>query len=192
MKDKIIISICGAAGTGKSALANEMAIALGKDLACRIPTDYFLKSYIGVPYEEFISTSFKYDWNLLKEVLSSPIGREYETPEYDFSKFIRTGKTGGRLFSLKRYIFVDSMLPYPDSDFIIKLEARESYRLERIKKRDTSQGVNSVKNWRKMEITAKLLDEGNYKFDLILDGKLKTRENAKRIVGFLKDQGLLS
>jgi uridine kinase len=59
--DKIIISICGAAGTGKSALANEMTIAVGKDLGCRIPTDYFLKSSIGQEYDEFISTPFKYD-----------------------------------------------------------------------------------------------------------------------------------
>lgn len=191
MKDKIIISICGAAGTGKSALANEMTIALGKDLACKIPADSFLKSYIGVPYEEFISTPFKYDWELLKEYLSNPIGREFGVPDYDFSKYIRISKTGGRMLILKRYILIDSMLPYPDSNFIIKLTAPEEFRLDKIRKRDTSQRVSSVKNWGKMEITAKFLEESKLKTDLVLDGKLKTRENAKKIMEFLKYEGLM-
>ena len=185
MQDKIIISICGAAGTGKSALANEMTFAMGKDLACRIPTDYFLKSYIGMPYEEFISTPFKYDWNLLKEILSKPVGTEHETPDYDFSKFIRLNKTGGRIFTLRRYVFIDSMLPYPQSSFIVKLTSPENSRLERIKKRDSSQNVHSARSWEKMEITAKLLDTGYYKFDLILSGDVKTKDNAAKIVEFL-------
>ncbi len=190
MKNKIIISICGAAGTGKSALANEMTFALGKDLACRIPTDYFLKSYMGMPYEEFISTPFKYDWNLLNELLIKPIGIEVETPVYDFTKFIRMSKTGGRTLVLRRYIIIDSMLPYPKSNFIIKLTSPEDLRMEKIRKRDSSQGVNSVRIWQKMEITAKLLNDGDYKYSLVLNGEEKTRENAAKIIEFLKSEGL--
>ena len=190
--DKIIISICGAAGTGKSALANEMTIAVGKDLACRIPTDYFLKSSTGQSYEEFISTPFKYDWHLLQELINKPIGIELETPDYDFPKFTRLSKTGGRPFTLRRYIFTDSMLPCPVSNFIIKLIANENLRLERIKKRDSAQHVNSARSWQKMELTAKLLDESGYKFDLILNGEEKTRDNANRIVEFLENKSLLS
>jgi len=190
MTDKIIISICGAAGTGKSALANEMTFALGKDLACRMPTDHFLKSYMGMPYEEFISTPFKYDWNLLNDLLVKPIGIEVDTPDYDFVKFVRVNKTGGRTVTLRRYIIIDSMIPHPGSNFIFKLTSPESLRMERIKKRDTSQGVNSMKSWKKMEITAKLLEDGNYKYCLILNGDEKTRDNAAKIVGYLQEKGL--
>ncbi|HEY3250658.1 MAG TPA: hypothetical protein VGK25_06025 [Ignavibacteria bacterium] len=191
MNDKIIISICGAAGTGKSALANEMTFALSKDLACRVPTDYFLKSSTGESYEQFISTPFKYDWHLLQELINKPISSELETPDYDFSKFTRLGRTGGRQFTLKRYVFIDSMLPYPFSNYIIKLIAPENLRLERIKKRDSTQHLNSARSWQKMELTAKLLDESGYKFDIILKGEEKTRDNAGKIVEFFESESLL-
>lgn len=191
MKDKIIISICGAAGTGKSALASEVTNLLGKNLACRIPTDCFLKSYIGVSYDEFISSPFKYDWNLLKELIIKPIGSDLQTPDYDFNKFLRINKTGGRTFTLKRYIFIDSMIPFPSSNFIIKLTAPEKVRIERIKKRDSSQGVNSFRNWEKMEITAKLLEENDYKYSLVLNGEEKAKENSVKIVEYLKLRGII-
>jgi len=191
LNDKIIISICGAAGTGKSALSNEMTVALGKDMSCRIPTDYFLKSYSGVSYDEFISTPFKYDWELLKKLLSEPITHEINIPDYDFSKFNRISKTGGRDIILKRYIFIDSMIPYPESRLIIKLEAKDELRYERIRKRDSAQNTNTARSWDKMTITANLLNTGNYKFDIVLNGEEKTKDNADKIVEYLNDIGML-
>jgi len=191
MTDKIIISICGAAGTGKSALANEMTLSLGKDISCRIPTDYFLKSYSSVPFDEFISTPFKYDWDLLKKILSESINHEVHIPDYDFSKFNRISKTGGKDIILKRYVFIDSMIPYPESRLIIKLTANDELRFERIRKRDSVQNTNSARCWQKMTITANLLDEGNYKFDLILNGEDKTRDNTDKVVEYLNEKGML-
>jgi hypothetical protein len=115
-----------------------MTIALGKDLACRVPTDYFLKSSTAQPYDEFISTPFKYDWHLLYDLIDKPIGIELETPDYDFSKFMRLSRTGGRQFILRRYIFIDSMLPCPVSNYIIKLIS-EKFTFRTYKKRDNTQ-----------------------------------------------------
>jgi uridine kinase len=191
MTDKIILSICGAAGTGKSALANELTVKMGKDISCRIPTDYFLKSYSGVSYEEFIKTPFKYDWELLKKIISEPINHEITIPDYDFSKFNRISKTGGRDIILKRYIIIDSMLPYPESRISIRLTAKDELRYERIRKRDSAQNTNSARSWDKMTLTANLLDTGGYKYDMILDGAEKTQENAEKIFQFLTDKGMI-
>lgn len=191
MTDKIVISICGAAGTGKSALANEMTVIMGKDISCRIPTDYFLKSYSGMSYDEFITTPFKYDWDLLKKTISEPINHEITIPDYDFSKFNRISKTGGRDIILKRYVFIDSMLPYPESRIIIKLTAKDELRYERIRKRDSAQNTNSARRWDKMTITANLLETSGYKFDMILNGEEKTQDNAEKILQFLTDKGMI-
>jgi hypothetical protein len=104
---------------------------------------------------------------------------------------MRLSKTGGRTFMLRRYIFLDSMLPYPQCRFTIRLVSSENLRMERIKKRDSSQGVHSVRSWEKMEITAKLLDESDYKFDLVLNGDLKTKDNAAKIVEYLKSKRMI-
>lgn len=191
MTDKIVISICGAAGTGKSALANEMTVVMGKDISCRIPTDYFLKSYSGVSYDEFITTPFKYDWDLLKKTISEPINHEITIPDYDFSKFNRISKTGGRDIILKRYVFIDSMLPYPESRFIFKLTAKDELRYERIRKRDSAQNTNSARSWDKMTLTANLLESSGYRFDMILNGEEKTPENAEKIVEYLTEKRMI-
>jgi hypothetical protein len=119
-------------------------------------------------------------------LLNKPIGIEVETPDFDFSKFVRLNKSNGRLFTLHRYVFIDSMLPFPMSNYIVKLIAAEELRLSRIRKRDMAENVNSVHAWQKMELTAKLLDESGYKFDLTLNGEEKTKDNAKKLVEFLE------
>jgi hypothetical protein len=42
-----------------------------------------------------------------------------------------------------------------------------------------------------MEITAKLLDDSDYKFDLVLNGDLKTKDNAAKIVEYLKSKRMI-
>lgn len=185
MNDKIIISICGAAGTGKSITAKKLVDTIGRDMAVRIPTDYYLKSYSGEPYEEFISTPFKYDWSLLKKVFIVPIGINSETPKFDFGKMLRLDKSGGTPFTTRRYIILDSMLPCPESNHIIKLEADKEIRLKRINERDKAQKTSSNRYWKKMEVTAAELESGKYKFDLVLNGEDEPEMNAGKIMEFI-------
>lgn len=184
MNDKVIISICGAAGAGKSTLAKKLAEAIGYDMACRVPVDYFLKSYNHEPYEEYMNTPFKFDWELLKKIISVPIGLRCETPDFDFNKLVRKSKTGGIQFNLRRYVILDSM-PCPFADHLIRLEAPEDLRISRIKERDKRDKTNSYRNWRKMEVTAKELDTGKYKYNLVLSGFDEPEVNAAKIKEYL-------
>lgn len=185
MNDKIIISICGAAGTGKSQLAKKLVSELGKDIATRIPADYFLKSYNGEPYEDFINTPFKFDWDLLRKILTGPIGTKCETPDFDFHLLVRKSKTGGIPFTINRYMVIDSM-PYPYADYLIKLEAPAELRLKRIKERDRKDKTYSARNWQKMERTAKELESRKYKFNLMLNGENDVDRNVAKIFDLLK------
>jgi len=192
LKDKIIISICGAAGSGKSILAKKLAKELGSHMALRIPCDYFLKSVQYNSFEEFISTPFKWDWKLLKNFLSQPISTIHCIPDYDFNKYTRISKTGGIALTIRRYIILDSILPYPESDFIIKIDTPHDLRLERLKARDKKWNSNVVKNWDKLTLTAKQLNNANTKFDLILNWSSDVKDNVQLIVEFLESQKLLA
>jgi uridine kinase len=185
LKDKIIISICGAAGSGKSELAKKLAKSLGSHMALRIPCDYFLKSVQYNSLEEFMSTPFKWDWKLLKNFLSQPISTTHNIPDYDFNKYTRLSKTGGITLTIRRYIILDSILPFPESDFIIKIETPHDFRLERLKQRDKKWNSNVVKNWDKLMLTSKQLNDADNKIDLILNGSLDVKENVQLIVEFL-------
>ncbi|MBZ0202579.1 MAG: hypothetical protein K8I03_06150 [Ignavibacteria bacterium] len=191
MNDKIIISICGAGGAGKSSLAKKVVHTLGTDISARVPTDYYLKSYSGEPFEEFISTPFRYDWELLKKVFQIPIGIITETPDYDFVKLTRLDKTGGKPFTVSRYMVIDSILPYPESNFIFRIEAPADLRLKNIKERDKAQKTNSARNWEKMELTASELNSRKYKYDLVLNGFNELDENAEKIFEYLRRKGVV-
>lgn len=180
MKDKIIISICGYSCAGKSTVALKLVDALGKDIASRVPADYYLKSYNDEPWEEFISTPFKWDWQLLRKDLSKRIGTKCETPDFDFHLLRRKSKTGGIPFTINRYMIIDA-LPYPWADYLVKIEAPEDLRLARVKERDKKWSYNSMPRWPKMELTGKEIDKGNYKFDLILSGFDEPEVNAEKI-----------
>lgn len=185
MNDKVIISICGAAGAGKSTLAKKLAEAIGFDMACRVPVDYFLKSYSQEPYDEYMNTPFKHDWELLKKVISAPIGSRCETPDFDFHKLVRISKTGGIQFTLRRYVILDSMPRPPFADHLIRIDAPEDLRISRIKERDKRDKTNSYRNWQKMEITAKELLNRKYKFNLVLSGFDEPEMNAVKIKDYL-------
>jgi uridine kinase len=185
LNDKIIISICGAAGAGKSTVALKLVDIIGKDIASRVPADYYLKSYSDEPFEEFLSKPFKWDWELLRKELLKPIGTKCETPDFDFHLLRRRSKTGGIPFTINRYMIIDA-LPYPRADLLVKIEAPEDLRLARVKARDKKWNYNSLPRWPKMELTGKEIEKKKYKWDLILSGFDEPEVNAEKIKNFLR------
>ena len=64
--------------------------------------------------------------------------------------------------------------------------------MQRLKERDKKWNSNVVKNWDKLELTVKQLMDGNYKFDLVLNGDLEVEENVQKVIEFLKSRKILS
>lgn len=186
MNDKIVISICGAAGAGKSTLAKKLVKELGENMAARIPGDYYLKSYSGEPFEDYMNTPFKYDWDMIQQVINTPIGLTAETPDFDFNKLMRINKSGGKPFTIRRYMIIDTMLPYPKSNYIFRMTAPEDLRLKNIKERDKAQKTNSARNWEKMEITAKELTSRKIRFNMELSAFNEFEINVGKIIDYLK------
>jgi uridine kinase len=184
MKDKIIVSICGKAGSGKSKLAKELAKHFGSDMAIRVPTDYFLKSVHYESFEQFISTPFMWDWKLIKKFISHPIGTLHDIPDYNFNTYSRISENGGIALIIRRYIFLDAALPYPESDFKILIESPGQTRLERLKERDKNWKSNVIRTWDKLELTSKKLS--TLKFDLRLDGEKPVEENLELVLKLLR------
>ncbi|RPI12792.1 MAG: hypothetical protein EHM58_19660 [Ignavibacteriae bacterium] len=184
MKDKMIVSICGKSGSGKSELAKHLAKHLGSDMALRIPCDYFLKPVNYESLEQFMSTPFMWDWKLLKDFISNPVGSVNDIPDYNFNTYSRISETGGIALIIRRYIILDSALPYPESDYKILIESTDKTRIKRLKQRDKNWKSNVLKNWDKLELTAKKLETA--KFDLTLDGEKPVEENMGLVLKLLR------
>lgn len=184
MKDKLIVSICGKSGSGKSELAKQLTKHIGSNMALRIPCDYFLKPVSYDSLEQFNSTPFMWDWKLLKEFISNPVGSVNDIPDYNFNTYSRISETGGLALIIRRYIIIDAVLPYPDSDYKILIESSNNVRFERLKIRDRNWKSNVLKNWNKLELTSKKLD--TLKVDLKLDGEKPVEENIELVLKLLR------
>jgi uridine kinase len=184
MKDKLIVSICGKSGSGKSELVKHLTKHLGSNMALRVPCDYFLKPVNYASFEQFVSTPFMWDWELLKEFISNPVGSVNDIPDYNFNTYSRISETGGLALIIRRYIILDSILPYPESDYKILIESTDKVRLERLRIRDKNWKSNVKKNWEKLELTGKKLE--NAKFNLKLDGEKPVAENLELVLKLLR------
>jgi uridine kinase len=172
-------------------LAKEVVKAIGKDMSVRIPTDYFLKSSVYKNYEEFISTPFLWDWKLLEQVLDKPLGKVVEIPDYDFTKFKRNKHNEGTRLELKRYIVLDSIIPYPKADFVIMLDDTKEDRQMRLKERDKKWNTNVISNWKKLEITGELLQKSKKFVNLELVGSHDKKDNCEKVLELLRNRNVL-
>lgn len=108
----LIVSIVGPSGAGKSQLAKLTQSVLGDDIAARIPTDYFfIPRPAHIPLDAFLKRPLRYDWELLRSLLRQPIGTPEETPDVDFTGFIRISDLGGRPFTVRPAMITDAMAP---------------------------------------------------------------------------------
>lgn len=98
---RIVISICGASGSGKSQLSKVLVAHLGSEASVRIPGDYYLLPACG-PLADYFRTPLHYDWPLLDAVLSVAEATTVTTPDFDFVHFRRRGASAGKTFTLRR------------------------------------------------------------------------------------------
>lgn len=182
---RFIISICGGAGSGKSATAKCLAEELGSDLAVRIPTDYFLKPRLNESLNSYFSKPFSYDWDLLNRVMNVSLDKKIHTPDFDFFTFTRKGVTTGREFFARKIVILDSMLPHPSSKFIVKLEVSDDIRKDRIRQRDEVWKSKAIGRWKTHQLTKLVLDRFD-KIDLLLDGNNDLKDNVFNIILSLK------
>ncbi len=191
MNDRIIVSICGPSGSGKSILAKEIVKSIGRDMAVRIPGDSFLKSSKYETFQDFIFSPFQYDWKLVEEILSPRLGTEVHAPLYDFQKYKRVNKTGGASLNIRRYLIIDSIIPYPNADFTFLLSTGAEARKSRLKERDKRWNTNVISNWKKLELTYGLMKNSKKHIHLTLKGENDMNENVEAGINFLKARKVL-
>lgn len=192
MTDRVIISICGPSGSGKSILAKELVKKIGKDISVRLPGDDFLKSSVYKDYEQFISTPFQYDWKLIDTLIKYPLGRDIQVPEFDFVKFKRNVNGEGKKITLQRYIIIDSILPYPKSDIVINITGSKNVRQKRLKERDKRWNASVISNWKKLELTYALIEKSHKFINLELDGDEEIHENIESAIAYLYKRKVMS
>jgi hypothetical protein len=181
---RIVVSVYGPAGAGKSQLAKALSERLGSDRCARVPTDYFL-----IPADEPLAAYFarplRYDWALLGRVFALPDGPTISTPEFDFEAFQRLAETGGRPFRLCPVMVVDAMEPYPESDARILLWAPKEVRQLRIAARDTVWNTRVRDRWPNLEATWTGASALTTTHDLELDGTAPIDVNAEHVAAWL-------
>ncbi len=180
---RIVISICGRSGAGKSQLAKQLVAHLGAEACSRVPTDYYL---LPDPTGEILV----YDWPLLAQTLTLPDGTEYTTPDFDFDRFIRRALIGGKPFCLRPVMVVDAMLPYPNADCTFLLEAPENERRRRITARDAVWRTRVIDRWNQNEKTLDSFAISMYHYFMVLNGLEPVETNSQKIVVFLREKGI--
>lgn len=181
---RIVISICGGSGAGKSQLAKQLVAHLGADSCSRVPTDYYLLP--GAAAEPLA-----YDWHLLAQTLALPDDAECTTPDFDFDHCTRLALSGGRLFYLRPVMVIDGMLPYPRADYIFLLKTPEDERQRRITARDAIWQTRVIDCWNQNENTLDSLAVSMYHYSMVLDGLEPVETNSQRIVEFLREKGIV-
>lgn len=186
---RIILSISGGSGCGKSVLAKHLVQRLGAERAARIPTDYYLKPNTYPNLTAFFQHALQYDWTLLEAALGQADGNHLTTPIYDFIHFERVALEGGLPFVLRPVVVLDSMVPYPKADISILLHCPDDERKRRIVERDQRWKTQVIENWEQHQRTLAGLLRHNPFFDLELDGMDSLAENARKILSLpaLKD-----
>jgi len=70
---RVVVSLCGPSGSGKSRLAQALAERLGTATSVRVPADDYLVP-ANEAREAYLRQPLQYDWALLGAVLATPMG----------------------------------------------------------------------------------------------------------------------
>ncbi len=187
---KIVVSICGASGLGKSQLAKTLVAKLGDEESVRVPTDNYLVPAME-PLEAYAARPLRYDWALLEQVLALPEGTATTTPAFDFEAFRRVADIGGKPFIVRRIVVIDAMYPYPKADAKVLLAPPSDVRKARIVERDKVWGTTVIGRWDHLEVTRSDLEAMNVTYDLVLPGTERLEDAAESVLVWLKDRSVL-
>lgn len=182
-----IVSIVGPSASGKSQLARRTAAMLGEVVASRVPTDYFfMPCAAGQSLPDFLRQPLRYDWPLLVHLLALPIGRVVSTPDADFTGFRRIADSGGRPFTIRPVMIVDAMAAFPDTDLLVRLDAPDDVRRERLRERDLRWGSDVSANWEHLEITWRMAQDEMRRPDIALDGERPFEVNIEAVAAEIR------
>lgn len=183
-----LVTIYGAAGSGKSVLAKAVVETLGEAIAARVPTDYFfVPREPNEPLPAYLAKPLAWDWDLLRERLSLPIGTDATTPDADFEAFTRIAASGGRPLSIRSVMLLDAMAPFPEADLAVRLDVPAAVRRERIISRDERWGTRVRDRWAHLEETWHAVPE--VVPDLVLDGTCPMEDNVAALVAMILGKG---
>jgi uridine kinase len=178
--NRLVVSICGASGVGKSYLSKALVAALGEDESVRIPGDYYLCP-ATTSLERYFAAPHQYDWSLLARDLASPLGSTIAIPDFDFEQFQRRIGQGDKRIVLRRIAILDTLYPYPNAHIRILLRAPERLRAARVKMRDTIWHTNVAGRWQHLELSAAFLDQISDKYAAVLSGDDSVNKNVAAI-----------
>ena len=182
---RVIVSLCGPSGSGKSQLAKAIVERLGPTESVRIPTDYYIEPAV-VPLTDYFRQPLRYDWRLLDTVLALPDGSTATTPHLDFGSFQRIPAPGGKEFTMRRVVILDGIYPYPCSDLAILVTASPDVRKARIATRDKAWGTQVIDRWEHLELARAQLEQQAAAFHQLLSGTAPLAENAVSVVCLLQ------
>lgn len=181
--ERIVVSICGPSGAGKSQLAKAVVARLGEDRCGRIPGDNYLNT-ADEPLAAYLARPLQYDWQLLQQAASAPIGSVSSTPDFDFDTMTRRRDSGGTPFTIRPIMVIDAMYPFPLAYVTILLAAPADVRRTRIVERDRRWESRVIDRWDILETSRRRLESLGHTYDLVLDGTRPLTANAELIVGY--------
>lgn len=183
--EKLIGSVFGDSGAGKTRLARAIVEEMGEDAACAINADYFLHDRNGKPLPEMTC-----DFALLASVISQPAGTLCHYPEYDFVAFHRIGLSGPLTFHLRRTVIVDQMHPSPNADVFIHLDMPFREAVDRLLQRDPPDWewrALLAERWAEIPSVRDSDAVERLPQRLVLDATLRIGENLGRAIPFIGD-----
>lgn len=186
-QNRAIVSIAGAAGSGKSQLALAVVSLLGDSVASRVPMDYFIVPR-SVPMDEWLLQPLAYDRAAVETVLQLPEASVQMTPSFDFTTFTRSDASGERkTIPIRPVMILDAMTPWPDADLSVLVETPDAIRYQRILERDSRWRSKVIDRWCHLEICRQHIESLDHRYDVRLDGEMPVADNAQRIVEKVRD-----
>jgi len=184
----LIVSITGPFGAGKSQLAKLTAAFMGAEVASRVPADYFLAPRPDdQPFAEFLRQPLVWDWPLLDQLLSRPLGTATTTPDFDFATFTRRAEHGGLAVTVRPVMLVDAMPPHPRTDLLVRLDASAEVRRQRLAERDLRWGTAVTDRWQTLAATERAVSGRQHRSpDMSLDGERPLAENAAHLATLIR------